>query len=1558
MEIERKRENIQKHKGADHLLIKEGGKFSYVLIPPYLSSQNDEPNLCFANHTDSKWDPRIQQCCLREDGHVHAHVHHGEFIEDILLEQCMDEAGCALPLLWDLSSSCTGTEHYNNNNNLDDKHKKDNHVHQEGCGHEQITHGDHFDWLVPMSDGSYLLSHDDGASQHGRLVKVGQSQGRLRRQSKNFFDLFKYEGPNEAGSRDWGTAAALVQCLRDNSFIGCQQAKCSNCHLQETKLDNVELLSEPMVNVDINSDVHPVALQRTLIDVLGICCPAEIPLIKKILEPIPGVKEVSVNVASRVVTVHHDSIAVSPSKLVNALNKAQLEASIHVRGEWKMSNKWPTPYTVASGVLVLISLFHYAFGPLKWVALGAVAVGLPPIIRKAFISLKRFVMDINILMLIAVAGSVGLGDYIEAGFIIFLFTLADWLESRSMDKARMALSSVAKMAPQYAVLADSGLSIPVAEVMIGTTLSVKAGESIPIDGIVISGRTSVDESSLTGESYPVEKEVGASVWAGTINISGYVCIETCALAEDSAVARMIRLVEDAQSQRSYMDQIVETFAKYYTPAAVAAAFMIAIIPVAMHSQDVRHWLYLAIVLLVVACPCALVISTPVATTCAIAQAARSGLVVKGGKYLEVLGKVKVIAMDKTGTLTEGSFQVVEMQILHNDLDLMKLLHWIACVENKATHPIAAALVDYAKSHGADPNGEVSDFRNLIGEGVTGIIDGHEIFIGNDRLADRLGWIDDETLESSYLEEWKNQGLTICWVGVDGELKLILCAGDQLREEAAEAVKNLKDLGLHIAMLTGDTLTTATVMGTQLGQIDIHAHLLPEGKVEIIKQLKKIGPTGMVGDGINDAPALAAADVSIAMGVAGTAIAMETADIALMKNDLRKLAYAVKLGQNARWKIFQNIFISFSTKIVVVVLSLVGYASLWGAVVADVGTCLIVIFNSMRLLKDNKDEFCWGFMHRHCQNTRQCHDRKRGVNRCTKRDGCCAVSECNIDTRVSNEDHLNFCCENSDKNHQCGIRRRLNHKDTCARDCQGVDCSSVVITLSEDADSIPSAQVLNHATPCPKETGFRAGSTSKLLQNVCCQQQAVKDSEFQKSTKKCVKDCTKINCCAVAECKASALVSSHDHLNSCCENIDNSHQRGIRRRMNYKDTCGKNCRGVDCSSVVLPMSEESDNFTCAQVLDRANPCLKETGFLEESSSKLHQNPCRQQQMVKEDECQKHIKKKVQTCSKKDSCCAAGECKPSILVSNLDKNDYGCENSNKNHQFGIRWQRMYKDTCGEDCQGVDCSPVVNTTSEEPDSFTTAHVIGNASPCSKESKFHTGGSSKLQQNYCCQQQVECQKNIKKSVRMCSKIDSCMMAQCKINNLVSNEDHLDSCCENRDKNHQSGIRHQTSHEDAYAKNCQVVDCSSVVITMSEEHDPLTSAQVCDHVTKCSRKTGFLVASSDKSHQNPCCQQEADEGRNMSKFCESHQYQQSTYVCLGGRSDRCHEKQRVSASTNQPFLDVDGTRRTSEDDRGSKDGCCNGKRACSFDMNESCCIGGFSPCEGCVDGIQSDKQE
>ncbi|XP_058073762.1 cadmium/zinc-transporting ATPase HMA2-like [Magnolia sinica] len=696
----------------------------------------------------------------------------------------------------------------------------------------------------------------------------------------------------------------------------------------------------------------PSALQKTTtFHVLGMCCSSEAAIIHKILNPLPGIENVSVNVSAKTATIVHDPTLIPASQIVNSLNDARLNAEIRELGQFKTRKlSWPSTNTLCSGALMVVALFGYIYPPLKWVALAAIAVGIPNMLLRSVTALRRCMLDINVLMVIAVSGAVALGDYLEGASVVFLFTLAGWLETKSTEKARASLESLMELAPRTAVIAETGERIPVKDIRLHTVISVKAGECIAVDGVVAAGQAAVDESSLTGEFMPVDKEIGSKVWAGTMVLTGFINVRTEALEEDSAVARMVKLVEDAQNQCSRMELFIERFAKYYTPGVVLIAAGLAVIPWALGLHDFQQWIYIALVLLVVACPCALVISTPIATACGLSAAAKMGLLVKGGNYFEVLAKIKTIAFDKTGTLTQGKFAVTDMQCIESQTDSNQMLYWISSLENQSSHPMATSLVTYARLHGIEPATEVQNFESIPGEGIYGLVNNHIIQIGNARLAQRNGWMKEG---QCHINE---AGVMVGYVGVDGRLVGFFCLADQIRSEAIAAVQELQKLGIQVIILTGDSNATAELIGQQIGNVRVESGLAPAEKVKRVAELKKEGsPTAMVGDGINDAPALAAADLGIAMGVAGSAVAIETADVALMSNDLRKIPEAVKLARECMRKVYQNVGFSLGVKAVFLGLAFAGVASLWAAVFADMGTCLLVIFNSMLLLRQRKME---------------------------------------------------------------------------------------------------------------------------------------------------------------------------------------------------------------------------------------------------------------------------------------------------------------------------------------------------------------------------------------------------------------------------------------------------------------------------------------------------------------------------------------------------------------------------------------------------------------------------
>ncbi|CAA0821470.1 Cadmium/zinc-transporting ATPase HMA2 [Striga hermonthica] len=689
--------------------------------------------------------------------------------------------------------------------------------------------------------------------------------------------------------------------------------------------------------------------EKSYFDVLGLCCSSEVPLVERILNSLDGVKDFSVIVPTKTVIVVHDSLITSKIQIVKALNQARLEANIRAYGETSYKNKWPSPYAIISGLLLMLSFLKYFYSPLGWLAIGAIAVGIVPITLKAFASLRNLTIDINILVLIAVSGSVALHDYWEAATIVFLFTVAEWLESRASHKATAVMSSLATVVPQRAVLADTGEEVNADEVKLNTVLSVKAGEVIPIDGVVVDGNCEVDEKYLTGESFPVSKQKESTVWASTINLNGYITVKTTAVAEDCVVTRMVKLVEDAQNKKSRTQRVIDKCAKYYTPAIVVISASLALVPVAFPVHNKKQWFHLSLVILVSGCPCPLLLSTPVAMFCALSKAARFGVLVKGAEHLETLARVKIMAFDKTGTITRGYILVADFRSLQDNLSFHTLLYWISSIESKSSHPMAAALVEFARARGVHPEPEkVESFEIFAGEGIHGRIEDRDVYVGNWKIGSRAGCADHPKLEG-----YETEGKSVGYVFLGSSPAGIFCLSDICRTGAEEALKELKSMGIKPVMLTGDSYEAANHAKNQLGGAleMVHAELLPQDKERIIKELQEtVGPTAMVGDGSNDAPALASSNVGISMGVSGSALATETGDIVLMSNDIGRIPKAARLARRVRRKIMENVALSVSTKAAIVGLAAAGHPLVWAAVLADVGTCLLVIFNSMLLLR--------------------------------------------------------------------------------------------------------------------------------------------------------------------------------------------------------------------------------------------------------------------------------------------------------------------------------------------------------------------------------------------------------------------------------------------------------------------------------------------------------------------------------------------------------------------------------------------------------------------------------
>jgi Zn2+/Cd2+-exporting ATPase len=570
--------------------------------------------------------------------------------------------------------------------------------------------------------------------------------------------------------------------------------------------------------------------------------------------------------------------------------------------------------------------------------------------QRAWQSMKRGSLDINVLMVIAVIGAIALGDWTEAASVVFLFAIAQWLEVRTMERARQAIRALIDLAPQEALVKRHGHEhrVKVDDVRVGEEIVIRPGDKVPLDGEVVAGHSDVNEAPITGESLPVDKAPGQEVYAGTINGRGALEVRITRLRRDTRLSRIIHLVEAAQAQRAPVQTFVDRFARIYTPAVIALALAIAIVPPVFMAASASEWLYRALVLLVISCPCALVISTPVSIVAALAGAARSGVLIKGGAYLERLASVTTIAFDKTGTLTRGEPQVVDVIPL-NGASARDVLEHAAALEARSDHPIARAILRRAEEAGIRP-APASNVVAHHGLGAEGMIGAQAALVGSERFfADRQLSLDGG---ADGLGRHRLAGRTLVIVALDGRAVGALAIADRPRESAKEAVELLREHGVrHVAMLTGDHPDTARTIAAELGLDEHRAGLLPEQKHTAVRQLRAAyGPVLMVGDGINDAPALAAADVGVAMGAAASDAALETADVALMSDELLKLPYTLRLARATLRNIKTNVAISLVLKAAFLVMAIAGVATLWMAILADTGASVIVVANALRLLR--------------------------------------------------------------------------------------------------------------------------------------------------------------------------------------------------------------------------------------------------------------------------------------------------------------------------------------------------------------------------------------------------------------------------------------------------------------------------------------------------------------------------------------------------------------------------------------------------------------------------------
>ncbi|GGJ66376.1 Cd2+/Zn2+-exporting ATPase [Anoxybacillus voinovskiensis] len=648
---------------------------------------------------------------------------------------------------------------------------------------------------------------------------------------------------------------------------------------------------------------------------------------------------------------------------IDQLEKAGAFDGIHVIPEHEQKEVPPVPFwrkranvlaTISAIFLMIGSLLSFMKGEQHGLVIGmfavAIVIGGYDLFRSGLANLGRLQFDMKTLMTIAIIGAALIGEWKEGAVVVFLFAVSEALERYSMERARRSIQQVMDLAPKTA-LVKRGTRIEevgVEELQIDDVIVVKPGQKIAADGIVVSGASSVNEAAITGESMPVHKATGDEVYAGTLNEEGALEVRVTKQVADSTIAKIIHLVEEAQAEKAPAQQFVDRFARYYTPAIMAIAMFVAIVPPILFSEDWKLWIYRGLAVLVVGCPCALVISTPVAIVTAIGRAARQGVLIKGGVYLETLGRLRAIAFDKTGTLTKGTPAVTDIHAFSGWSE-KEVLHLLASIEQYSQHPLAKAIVHKATEHCLPlADFHVSDFRSLTGKGVTAVVNGTTYYAGSPLLFASKEMPEEIT---DVIHTLQQAGKTVVVVGDDKQIFGVIAISDEMRSEAATVVNKLHMVGIRTMMVTGDNEATANAIGKKAGMTDVLAQLLPEEKLRIIKERKQqYGHIAMVGDGVNDAPALAAADVGIAMGKNGTDAALETADVVLMADDLEQLPFVIRLSRQTVRIIQQNITFAFLLKLLALILIVPGWLTLWMAIFADMGATLIVLFNSLRLLR--------------------------------------------------------------------------------------------------------------------------------------------------------------------------------------------------------------------------------------------------------------------------------------------------------------------------------------------------------------------------------------------------------------------------------------------------------------------------------------------------------------------------------------------------------------------------------------------------------------------------------
>lgn len=705
-------------------------------------------------------------------------------------------------------------------------------------------------------------------------------------------------------------------------------------------------------------------IRGTLLHIPSMDCSIEEAEIRRALEPIAGIRSLDFQLGARTLGIDapQDIAVVALAAIRKAGFKAEPTASPSTTSDLAEqvaatdASQVREYYRLAAALLLAIaaeSLSFFAPDTTLW-KLGGMAIASIAILlagfetyKKGFVALFRGKLNINALMSVAVTGAFAIGQWPEAAMVMALYAIAELIEAKAVDRARNAIKGLMALAPDTALVlqADGAwANQPADDVALSAVVRVKPGERMPLDGTITKGNSAVNQAPVTGESIPVDKSPGDQVFAGTINETAELELKVTALASNSTIARIIEAVEQAQATRAPTQRFVDKFATYYTPAVFILALLVAVAAPLFFGWTWLAAIYKALVLLVIACPCALILSTPVTVVSGLAAGARRGVLVKGGIYLESARLLKAVALDKTGTITAGKPQLVHWQVW-NDADETQAKRLAASLAKRSDHPVSKAI-----AAGLDvATDEVEDFTALMGRGTQGSVTGQQVVLGNHRLIEERKQC--STALEATLQEQEQLGRTVTLLADERGVLALFAVADTIRETSREAVAKLKAMGVVPVMLTGDNAATAKTVAHQAGIDDARGNLLPEDKLAAIKDMQaKYGPTGMTGDGINDAPALAQADVGFAMGGAGTDTAMEAADVVIMNDDLGRIAETINLSKRTYAVLWQNITLALGIKAVFFVCAVFGDATMWMAVFADMGASLLVVGNGLRLLK--------------------------------------------------------------------------------------------------------------------------------------------------------------------------------------------------------------------------------------------------------------------------------------------------------------------------------------------------------------------------------------------------------------------------------------------------------------------------------------------------------------------------------------------------------------------------------------------------------------------------------